>query len=98
MAAPAVAGAAKAGVIAWQNRRVLAWLLAILLAIPLALALIIVVLLTGAAPTTAGPGQYRPSALALRDIPAAYLRTYQAAGGRGRPGLGVHRRDRQDRV
>ena len=81
MAAPAVAGAAKAGVIAWQNRRVLAWLLAILLAIPLALALIIVVLLTGAAPTTAGPGQYRPSALALRDIPAAYLRTYQAAGG-----------------
>ena len=80
MAAPAVAGAARAGVIAWQNRRVLAWLLAWLLAIPIALALLVVVVLSGAGSSVSGPGQFKPSALALRDIPAAYLRGYQAAG------------------
>jgi hypothetical protein len=82
MAAPAVAGAARAGVIAWNNRRLLAWLIALLLAIPLALAMIVVVVISGSAVTTAEPGQYKPSALALRDIPPPYLRAYQAAGTR----------------
>jgi hypothetical protein len=82
MAGLAGAGAARAGVIAWQNRRLLAWLIALLLAIPLALAMIVVVVISGSAVTTAEPGQYKPSALALRDIPPLYLRAYQAAGTR----------------
>jgi hypothetical protein len=80
--ATVVAGAARAGVIAWQQRRLLAWLLALLLAVPLGLALIVLVVVSGTGVTTAGPGQYEPSALALRDIPSLYLRAYQAAGTR----------------
>jgi hypothetical protein len=81
MAAPA-AGAARAAGLAFQQRRLLGWLLAWLLAIPLAVALLVVVLLNGSATTTtgAGGGQFRPSALALRDIPALFLGLYQAAG------------------
>jgi len=81
MAAPAVATAARAGVLAWQQRRALLWLLALATAGPLALALLIVVLISG----TNGDsqlGQFKPSALALHDIPATYLSTYQAAGSR----------------
>ncbi len=73
MAAPA---AARAGVLAWQHRRSVAWLLAVFLGIPLAIAMMIAVLLGGS--VDSAPGQYRPSALALRDIPAPYLRAYQA--------------------
>jgi hypothetical protein len=80
--ATVVAGAARAGVIAWQQRRLLAWLLALLLAVPLGLALIVLVVVSGTGVTTAGPGQYEPSARALRDIPSLYLRAYQAAGTR----------------
>jgi len=71
---------ARTGVLVWQNRRSLLWLLALAIAGPLALALLVAVLLTasGGSPD----GQFRPSALALRDIPPAYLRVYEAAGVR----------------
>jgi hypothetical protein len=78
MAAPAVAGAARAGVLVWNNRRALLWLLALLIAIPLAVALMVIITITGTG--GGGPGQFTPSAFALRDIPPAYLATYQATG------------------
>ncbi len=79
MAAPAVAGAAKTGVLVWQNRRALLWLLVVVLGVPLGLALIVMVLISASAAGT-DYGRYKPSAFALRDIPLAYLATYQAAG------------------
>src|SRR5918998_530619 len=78
MAVPAVAGAARVGVLGWQHRRVLLWLLALVIGVPLAVALMVVITITGSG--GAGAGQFKASAFALRDIPPAYLTTYQAAG------------------
>lgn len=74
--APAV-GAARAAWLAWSQRRALLWLLAILLGLPIVVAMLVVVVLTGGG---RAPGQFQPSAFALRDIPPAYLTAYQAAG------------------
>jgi hypothetical protein len=81
MAAPAVITTARAGVLLWHRRRALLWLLALVIAGPLALALLVVVLI---APNAGDSqlGRFRPSALALRDIPPAYLSAYEAAGTR----------------
>jgi len=81
MAAPAVTATARAGVLLWHRRRALLWLLALVIAGPFALALLVVVLIApggGDSPV----GQFRPSALAPRDIPPAYLSAYEAAGKR----------------
>jgi hypothetical protein len=85
MPAPAAIGAARAGALVWQNRRALLWLLALTVAGPLAIALLVVVLLAGSGGNSQ-LGQFRPSALALRDIPRAYLSAYQAAGTRNELG------------
>src|SRR4051794_11605908 len=79
MAAPAVTTTARAGVLLWHKRRALLWLLALVIAGPLALALLVVTVI---APNAGDSqlGQFRPSALALRDIPPAYLSAYEAAG------------------
>jgi hypothetical protein len=79
MAAPAVTTTAHAGVLLWHKRRALLWLLALAIAGPLALALLVVALI---APNAGDSqlGRFRPSALALRDIPPAYLSAYEAAG------------------
>jgi hypothetical protein len=81
MAAPAVTTTARAGVLLWHKRRALLWLLALAIAGPIALALLVVALI---APNAGDShlGQFRPSALALRDIPPAYLSTYEAAATR----------------
>jgi Transglycosylase SLT domain len=81
MAAPAVTTAARAGVLLWHRRRALLWLLALVIASPLALALLVLVLI---APNAGDSqlGRFRPSALALRDIPPVYLSAYEAAGAR----------------
>ncbi|MGI9097114.1 MAG: lytic transglycosylase domain-containing protein [Solirubrobacteraceae bacterium] len=81
MAAPAAAATAWAGTSLWQKRRWLLWLLALVIAGPLALALLVVVLIASG-DGGSQIGQFRPSALALRDIPPAYLRAYEAAGTR----------------
>jgi hypothetical protein len=81
MAAPAVTSTARAGVLLWHKRRALLWLLALVIAGPLALALLVVTVI---APNAGDSqlGQFRPSALALRDIPPAYQSAYEAAGTR----------------
>jgi hypothetical protein len=80
MPAPlAAAGATRAAALGWSQRRWLVWLLGGLLALPLLLAALSVGILSG----LQGPGpagSFGPSALALRDIPANYLRIYQSAG------------------
>jgi len=81
MAAPAVTATARAGVLLWHKRRALLWLLALAITGPLAIALLVVALIV----PNAGDsqlGRFRPSALALRDIPPAYLSAYEAAGKR----------------
>jgi hypothetical protein len=78
--APAV-GAARVAWLAWSQRRTLLWLLAILVGLPIVVAMLVVVVLTGGG---GAPGQFAPSALALRDIPPAYLAAYQAAGAKQR--------------
>src|SRR5918997_115124 len=75
----AAAGGARTAAVAWSQRRWLLWLLAGLIALPVLLAALSVGLLSGLQ-SSAPVGSYRPSPLALRDIPAAYLRTYQTAG------------------
>ncbi|MEA2243275.1 MAG: hypothetical protein QOD24_2831 [Solirubrobacteraceae bacterium] len=74
----AAAGAPRAAAFAWSNRRWLLWLLALLLALPVLLA----ALFAGMAgmQSSSPVGSFKPSALALRDIPSGYLRIYQAAG------------------
>jgi hypothetical protein len=79
MAAPAVTTTARAGVLLWHKRRTLLWLLALAIAGPIALALLVVALIAPNAGDSQ-PGQFRPSALAFRDIPPTYLNAYQAAG------------------
>jgi hypothetical protein len=80
MPAPlAAAGGSRAAALAWSQRRWLMWLLAGVLALPLLVALLSMGLL-GSMQSTAPLGSFAPSAFALRDIPADYLRTYQSAG------------------
>jgi len=74
--APTV-GAARVAWLVWSQRRTLLWLLAILVGLPIVVVMLVVVVLTGGG---SAPGQFAPSALALRDIPPAYLVAYQAAG------------------
>lgn len=84
MPAPlATATSARAASLAWSQRRWLLWLLAGLFGLPLALATLSAGMLSGLTdqlPSDAPVGKYAPSALALRDIPPAYLHTYQTAG------------------
>jgi hypothetical protein len=75
----AAAGGARTAAVAWSQRRWLLWLLAGLVALPVLLAALSVGLLSGLQ-SSAPVGSYAPSPLALRDIPADYLRTYQTAG------------------
>jgi len=80
MPAPlAAAGGARAAAVAWSHRRWLLWLLLGLVAVPILLAALSVGILSGLQ-SSAPVGSYAPSPLALRDIPPAYLRTYQTAG------------------
>jgi hypothetical protein len=80
MPAPlAAAGGARAAALAWSQRRWLVWLILGLLALPLLIAALSMGLL-GSMQSTAPLGSFAPSAFALRDIPADYLRTYQSAG------------------
>jgi hypothetical protein len=74
----AAAGAPRAASLAWSQRRWLLWLLALLLVLPVLLA----ALFAGMAgmQSSSPVGSFKPSALALRDIPPGYLRIYQAAG------------------
>jgi hypothetical protein len=84
MAGPAAIAAGKLAGIAWSERRSLLWLLVLLLGAPLAFIALLVAIFGGFAGTLNAPGAgvtFAPSAFALRDIPAAYLRTYQQAGG-----------------
>jgi len=84
MPAPlAAAGGARTAGLAWSQRRWLLWLIAGLLMLPLALAALSAGIFGGLAGQLQGGapfGKFAPSALALRDIPPGYLRTYQAAG------------------
>jgi hypothetical protein len=80
MPAPlAAAGASRAAALAWSERRWLLWLLLGLLSLPVLLAALSAGMLS-TAQTPARSGTFAPSPLALRDIPADYLRLYQAAG------------------
>jgi hypothetical protein len=80
MPAPlAAAGATRAAALAWSQRRWLLWVLGGLVALPLLVAALSVGLLSGVQAPAPG-GSYAPSPLALRDIPAEYLRIYQSAG------------------
>jgi hypothetical protein len=82
MALPVAAGANAAG-LAWTQRRWLLWLLGGLVGLPLALAALAAGMLGGLTdqmPSSAPGVAYAPSALALSDIPASYLRAYEAAG------------------
>lgn len=63
---------------AWKRRRWLTYLVVGAITIPLFLAAMVAGPLSGLAP--ASVGGFAPSAFALRDIPPAYLRIYQAAG------------------
>ena len=83
MAAPlAAAGAARAGALAWSERRWLLWVLVLVFGLPLALVALIAAMVGGLAEQAAAPpvGGYAPSQIALADIPPLYLRTYEAAG------------------
>ena len=83
MAAPlAAAGTARAGALAWSERRWLLWLLVFILGVPLALVALIAAMVGGfAGQATAPPvDSYGPSQAALADIPALYLRAYVTAG------------------
>jgi hypothetical protein len=81
MPAPLAApGATRVAALAWSERRSLLWLLFGLLSLPLLLAALSVGVLSGVQGSGRG-GNYAPSPLALRDIPADYLRMYEAAGG-----------------
>ena len=80
MPAPlAAAGGARAAAVAWSQRRWLLWLLLGLISVPILLAALSAGILSGLQ-SSAPVGSYAPSPLALRDIPPAYLRTYQTAG------------------
>jgi hypothetical protein len=74
----AAAGGTRAAGLAWSQRRWLPWALLGLLGLPILLAALSAGTLSGGG--SAPVGEYAPSALALRDIPSDYLRTYQAAG------------------
>jgi hypothetical protein len=74
----AAAGAPRAAALAWSQRRWLLWLLALLLGLPVLLAALFAAM--SGMQNSAPVGSFAPSALALRDIPPDYLRTYQAAG------------------
>jgi hypothetical protein len=74
----AAVGAPRTAALAWSQRRWLLWLLALVLALPVLVAALFAGL-SGVQPS-APVGTFAPSALALRDIPSDYLRTYQAAG------------------
>ena len=83
MAAPlAAAGAARAGALAWSERRWLLWVLVLVFGVPLALVALIAAMVGGLAEQTTAPpvGSYAPSQTALADIPPPYLRVYEAAG------------------
>src|SRR4051812_6712262 len=84
MPAPAAAAtAARAGALAWSERRRLIWALLAALGVPLALVAVIATMVGGlageldSAPSVDG---FAPSQAALADVPPLYLQTYQAAG------------------
>jgi hypothetical protein len=83
VAAPlAAAGAARAGALAWSERRWLLWVLVLVFGLPLALVALITAMVGGLAEQTTAPpvGSYAPSQTALADIPPLYLRAYEAGG------------------
>ena len=84
MPAPAAAAAgARTAQLAWAERRWLLWILVALLGLPLALAAVFAGMLGGLAgemDNTAPVQGYAPSPTAVADVPALYLRSYQAAG------------------
>lgn len=80
MPAPmAAVTAPRVAAVGWSQRRRLLGLLLGLLSLPLLLAALSVGVLNGIQGSTRG-ATYAPSPLALRDIPADYLRMYEAAG------------------